>query len=110
MNPMQIRSLPNDGGGGDMVVEGYATTFKQPYTLYSWDDYEVREEIDEHAFDECDMTDVIMQYDHQGRVFARTRNKTLILTPKDYGLFSEAELSGTEIGKEVFGEIKGGRD
>lgn len=103
---MQIRSLPNNNG--EMWVEGYATTFNQPYLLYKTDCYEVWEEIDRHAFDECDMTDVIMQHDHQGRVFARTRNKTLILTPKDYGLFSEAELSGTEIGKEVFGEIKGG--
>lgn len=106
MNPMQIRSLPNDGG--DMVVEGYATTFNQPYTLYDLGDYEVREEIDEHAFDECDMTDVIMQYDHQGRVFARTRNNTLQLTTDEHGLKITADLSGTEIGKQLYGEIKGG--
>ena len=108
MTPMQIRSLPNDGGGGDMWVEGYATTFNQPYTLYSWDDYEVREEIDEHAFDECDMTDVIMQYDHQGRVFARTRNNTLQLATDDHGLKITADLGGTDIGKQLYEEIKGG--
>lgn len=107
MNPMQIRSLNNDGGG-DMWVEGYATTFNQPYTLYSWDDYEVREEIDEHAFDECDMTDVIMQYDHQGRVFARTKNGTLQLETDNHGLKIKANLNGTEIGKQLYGEIKGG--
>lgn len=107
MNPMQIRS-PNSDGGGEMVVEGYATTFNQPYTLYSWDDYEVREEIDEHAFDECDMTDVIMQYDHQGRVFARTKNGTLQLAADETGLKITADLSGTDIGKQLYGEIKGG--
>lgn len=107
MNPMQIRSL-NDDGGGDMWVEGYATTFNQPYTLYSWDDYEVREEIDEHAFDECDMTDVIMQHDHQGRVFARTKNGTLQLETDKHGLKIKANLNGTEIGKQLYGEIKGG--
>lgn len=107
MNPMQIRSLSSDGGG-EMVVEGYATTFNQPYTLYSWDDYEVREEIDEHAFDECDMTDVIMQYDHQGRVFARTKNGTLQLAADENGLKITADLSGTDIGKQLYGEIKGG--
>lgn len=107
MNPMQIRSLNNDGGG-DMWVEGYATTFNQPYTLYSWDDYAVQEEIDEHAFDECDMTDVIMQYDHQGRVFARTKNGTLQLETDNHGLKIKANLNGTEIGKQLYGEIKGG--
>ena len=91
-----------------MWVEGYATTFNQPYTLYSWDDYEVREEIDEHAFDECDMTDVIMQYDHQGRVFARTRNNTLQLATDDHGLKITADLGGTDIGKQLYEEIKGG--
>lgn len=91
-----------------MVVEGYATTFNQPYTLYSWDDYEVREEIDEHAFDECDMTDVIMQYDHQGRVFARTRNNTLQLATDEHGLKITADLGGTDIGKQLYEEIKGG--
>ena len=91
-----------------MVVEGYATTFNQPYTLYSWDDYEVREEIDKHAFDECDMTDVIMQYDHQGRVFARTRNNTLQLATDEHGLKITADLGGTDIGKQLYEEIKGG--
>lgn len=91
-----------------MVVEGYATTFNQPYTLYSFENYEVREEIDEHAFDECDMTDVIMQYDHQGRVFARTKNGTLQLATDKTGLKIIADLSGTEIGKQLYGEIKGG--
>lgn len=108
MNPMQIRSSLSDSGGGEMMVEGYATTFNQPYTLYSFDDYEVREEIDEHAFDECDMTDVIMQYDHQGRVFARTKNGTLQLMTDENGLKITADLSGTEIGKQLYGEIKGG--
>lgn len=103
---MQIRS--SQSNDGEMVVEGYATTFNQPYTLCSWDDYEVREEIDEHAFDECDMTDVIMQYDHQGRVFARTRNNTLELNTDGNGLKITANLGGTELGKQLYGEIKGG--
>ena len=107
MNPMQIRSL-NEDSGEEMLVEGYATTFGQPYTLYSWDDYEVREEIDAHAFDECDMRDVIMQYDHQGRVFARTKNNTLQLETDEHGLKIRADLSGTELGKQLYSEIKGG--
>ena len=63
-----------------MIVEGYATTFNEPYHLY--DTYnnmgaicEVREQVDSHAFDRTDFGDCIMQYDHEGVVFARLSNK-----------------------------------
>ena len=108
-NGREYRKMDLNIGEPDSYnVRGYATTFNQSYTLYSWDDYEVREEIDEHAFDECDMTDVIMQYDHQGRVFARTRNNTLQLTTDEHGLKITADLGGTDIGKQLYEEIKGG--
>lgn len=90
------------------IVEGYATTFNQPYNLYSYSDYVVNEQVSPRAFDECDMTDVIFQYDHEGRVFARTRNKTLELSCDDKGLKVRADLSGTEEGKKLYDEIKGG--
>ena len=90
------------------VVEGYATTFGQPYTLLKYGDYEVREVVDSHAFDKCDMSDVIMQYDHAGRVFARNRNHTLDLVTDEVGLKIVARLGGTEIGRQLYEEIKGG--
>ena len=90
------------------IVEGYATTFNDPYTLFSWEDYEVREQVDAHAFDNADLSDVIMQYDHEGRVFARTGNKTLELSADDHGLKIRAYLGGTEIGRQLYEEIKGG--
>lgn len=93
---------------GEKIVEGYATTFNQPYELYKWDNYTVLEQIDPHAFDECDMSDVIMQYNHEGRVFARTGNDTLSVTPDDIGLRTRAKLGGTELGRQVFEEIEGG--
>ena len=92
----------------EMIVEGYATTFGQPYVLYDFGDYIVREQIDPHAFDECDMSDVIMQYDHRGRVFARTRNKTLSMSTDKHGLKIRAALGGTELGRQLYEEIRGG--
>lgn len=91
-----------------MIVEGYATTFDQEYTL--WDDgrYSVREKISRSAFDDTDMADVIMQYDHEGRVFARIKNGTLKLTVDDHGLKIRADLGGTELGRQLYEEIKGG--
>ena len=89
-------------------VRGYATTFNEKYTLWEEADFRVDEQVDPHAFDNCDMRDVIFQYDHEGRVFARTSNDTLKLTPDAHGLEVNAYLGGTEIGRNLFEEIKGG--
>ncbi len=91
-----------------MIVSGYASTFDDPYLLWSDDEVEVWEKVDRSAFDETDMEDVIMQYDHQGRVFARIRNNTLEVVPDDKGLFIKADLSGTDIGRGLYQEISGG--
>lgn len=93
---------------GQMIVEGYAATFNQPYTLADWPDFRLDERIDPHAFDETDMEDVIMQYDHKGRVFARKRNGTLQVSTDDHGLKIRARLDGTTIGRQLYEEIKGG--
>lgn len=97
-----------DDNADEMVVSGYATTFNEPYLLWSDEYYEVWEQIDRRAFDDCDMSDVIMQYDHKGRVFARTKNKTLELDSRDEGLFIRADLGGTDIGRGLYQEIRGG--
>lgn len=89
-------------------VNGYATTFNEPYTLFEDEDIIYREQVDPSAFNETDMSDVIMQYDHAGRVFARTGNQTLSVVPDEKGLFIEADLGGTELGRELYEEIRGG--
>ena len=104
---LSVRSA-GDGNDAAMVVEGYAATFNQPYPLYEGRDYKIVEQIDPHAFDECDMSDVIFQYDHMGRVFARTKNRTLTCSADNVGLKITADLSGTEGGQQLYAEIKGG--
>ena len=94
--------------GGRKIVEGYATTFGNEYRLWGDNFYEVRESIDAHAFDNTDMADVIMQYDHEGRVFARRSNGTLEVAPDTKGLHIRADLGGTELGRQLYEEIKGG--
>lgn len=97
-----------EGENGRKVVTGYATTFGEEYLLYAFDNYRVVESVDRHAFDEADMQDTVMQYNHEGRVFARTRNHTLRVEPDDHGLRVEADLGGTELGRQVYDEIRGG--
>lgn len=106
---LEIRADPPEGDtDGQKIVEGYATTFNQLYTLYEGKSYKLLEKVDPHAFDECDMSDVIFQYDHTGRVFARTKNNTLKLETDDSGLKITADLGGTEIGRQLYDEIRGG--
>lgn len=91
-----------------MIVSGYASTFEEPYTLYEDNEIILREVVDKDAFTDTDMTDVIMQYNHEGRVIARNSNNTLTVEPDDKGLFIKADLSGTELGRELYEEIRGG--
>ena len=106
---MTIRTaeFANDSGE-KKIVTGYASTFDQPYLLYNGDGWQYWEVVDRSAFDSTDMSDVIMQYDHEGRVFARTRNNTLEVYPDDEGLLIQADLGGTELGRGLYEEIKGG--
>ena len=90
------------------VVTGYATTFDTPYRLYGDSSLEIWEKVDRTAFDNTDTSDVIMQFDHQGAVLARTRNNTLTLRSDEHGLLINADLGGTEKGRQLFEEIQGG--
>lgn len=91
----------------EYIVNGYASTF-EPYVLYSDGETEVREQIDPHAFDDADMSDVILQYDHEGRVYARQSNGTLELNVDEHGLKVRADLSRTEGARQLYEEIKSG--
>ena len=106
INAAQMETRTAEDGG--KIVEGYATTFNQPYELWRDAEMTVNEQVDSRAFDETDMSDVIMQYDHEGRVFARISNGTLELASDEHGLHIRANLGGTEIGRQLFEEINGG--
>ena len=103
---MEIRSAENEEDG--KIVRGYASTFNEPYELYNDGQYILREQVDPNAFNETDMADVIMQYNHEGKVYARTSNGTLDVSIDDKGLAIRADLGGTEAGRELYEEIKGG--
>lgn len=95
-------------GNDEYIVEGYATTFNDPYVMYSYEGVDYKESIDRRALDGADMTDVIMQYDHQGKVYARMSNGTLTLTPDERGLKIRADLSKSAGARSLYEEIKEG--
>ena len=99
---------PEGGGQEELYVEGYALTFNEPTTLWEYDGIEYKEQIDARAFADADMSDVIFNYNHSGKVVARTRNQTLTLTVDNRGLYIRARLDGTDEGRKLYQEIRGG--
>ena len=91
----------------NFYVEGYATTFIR-YLLWEFDGVKYYEEIDPDALTGADISDVIMQYDHTGKVLARLRNGTLGLEADTEGLFMFADLSKSTAAKELYEEISVG--
>jgi HK97 family phage prohead protease len=89
-------------------AEGYATTFDTPYMLYEYDGIKVYEVIDRNALAGADLSDVIMQYDHTGKVLARISNNTLGIEANESGLFIFADLSKSTAAKELHEEITNG--
>ena len=92
----------------ELWAEGFAVRFNSPTVLFEMSGIEYKEQIDSRAFEDCNMTDVIFNYNHGGKVIARTRNKTLELEVREEGLWIRARLDGTEEGRKLYDEIKGG--
>ncbi len=89
----------------ECYVEGYAANFER-YKLYDDGDSSVYEQFRKENFEGVDLSDVIMQYNHQGEVFARCKNGSLIVRLDDKGLFIAADLGQTQRGKEVYEMIE----
>ena len=112
-NEREYRSIPLERMLGneekEYRVSGYATTFSDPYTLFSYEGIDYKEQIDPNAIDaDTDMSDVIFQYDHSGMVFARMSNGTLKLSTDEHGLKVEADLSKTSDARNMFENIDSG--
>lgn len=105
--PMEIRMEKREGEESSFLVEGYASTF-EPYVLFEDEGIQYKEQILPEAFEECDMSDVIFCKDHEGTVFARTKNGTLELSVDEHGLFTRTDLSKTASAREMFEEIQAG--
>lgn len=105
---IQARALEIDAPSDEKWVEGYAARFDSPTVLFELDGVEYKEQISRSAFESAKMDDCYLNYNHQGKVMARTRNKTLQVNVDDQGLYIRARLDGTEEGRKLYEEIRGG--
>lgn len=106
--PLSARSEGEKRIDTDYYVEGYASTFNDPYVLFDIGGTKYREVISPDAFGAADMSDVIMQFDHQGKVLARMSNGSLVVEPDEHGLFVAADLSGSQASRDLYEEIQAG--
>lgn len=107
MNPLAVQQQTQEQEQS-YRAEGYATTFDVPYLLYEFDGVKYFEQISSSALDGADLSDVVFRLDHEGRVFARTRNNTLSLAPDGHGLKTIIDLSTTEAARQMHEEIRTG--
>lgn len=94
---------------GKLIIEGYAAVYDSE-TLIGDEDWGFYEKIEKGAFEGADLKDVPLKYNHSDAVpiLARTRNKSLVLTPDEKGLRIHAELLDTTDGVDMYKRIKAG--
>lgn len=92
-----------------MIIEGYAAVYDDQ-TRIGNDVCGFNEVIERGAFEGTKMNDVVMRYNHSDgfAILARTRNKSLVLTPDDKGLKVRAELLDTTDGVDMYKRVKAG--
>lgn len=101
----EIRKMDVEGEENKMILEGKAVAFNSPETYYG-----ETEIIDPHALDNCDMSDVVLRYNHNDNQYtlARTRNHSLELELREDGLYFKAELIPTTTNKDAYLMVQSG--
>ena len=102
---LDLQFRAEDTEDGKMEIKGYAAVFNSPET------YSYTEVINERAFNDADMSDVVLRYNHNDSfmVLARTRNNSLKLNVDEKGLYIDAVLQDDITDhKNIFNAIKSG--
>ena len=88
------------------TIVGYAAKFERwSEPIMGW----FREKIDRDAFSECDVTDVIMCFNHNvDSILARTTSGTLTLSTDEEGLRFEFEAPATSLGNDMVELVRRG--
>lgn len=105
MRISELRALDINNENEEMIVEGYAAVFETETDL-GW----CKEVISRDAFNDCNMNDCVLKYNHNDNclILARTRNKSLELTVDNKGLKVRAKLIDTTQNRDIYKMIKAG--
>jgi HK97 family phage prohead protease len=96
----ELRAIGDDKNS----VEGVAVVFNQQSDM-GW----FVEEIDAHALDEADMSDVVLNFNHDNSLLlAGTRNGSLSLDLRNDGLYQTSKIIDTTQGRDVMMLVQSG--
>jgi len=110
---------PQNRFNSEKFVEGYATTFEDPYVLWEEPDWvnsrgelqrgwKYLEIMHEGCMEGADVSDVVFLCDHEGTVYARNHSGTLYIEPQLHGLYMAADLSRTFDAGRMYEHIQAG--
>lgn len=102
---LDLRFKAETNDDNKMEIKGYAAVFNSPET------YGYTEVIAPTAFDNADMSDVVLRYNHEDTfmVLARTRNNSLKLNVDEKGLFMDAILQDNiQSHKDIYNAVDSG--
>lgn len=103
--PMEIRDGENDQ---PTVIEGYALKFSRDSDPMGFGEYRFREQIDPHALDDADMSNVVALFNHdQSQVLGRT-GVNLELTVDETGLRYKLTPPNTQLGHDLVENVRAG--
>lgn len=92
----------------EMRVTGKPVIFNSAEQMFEVEGIKFYEMISSRAFDGAQMSDVVLNIDHDGKPAAKTKNGTLKLEIQSDGLYMDADLSKNATGRELHEDIMNG--
>ena len=107
---VELRNLIADSENDSMHLSGHAAVYDSPTVLWEYDGVEYKEVIARGAFDNTDMKDCCLKYNHSNDIpiLARVRGGSLALSIDNIGLKWDASLFDTSVARDVYALVKGG--
>lgn len=104
----EYRAFNFETNEDEQRIEGVPAVTGQDTLMYEYEGVKFYERIEPGAFDDADMSDVVLNVDHAGKPAAKTKNGTLSLEMRDGDLHMSADLSKNATGRELHEDIKAG--
>ena len=91
-------------------IHGRAVIFNSPAVMFTdpATGIEYKEQVDAAAFEGAEMSDVILNVNHEGQALARTRNHTLALEIGEEGMDIEADMTKSQASRDALEAVQNG--
>lgn len=105
---IELRNFVATSNGEDMCISGLASVYDIPTVLWKHDGIEYKEVIKRGAFDDADLSDCCLKYNHSDNIpiLARVKGGSLVPKADNIGLKFDATLFNTSIARDVYTLIK----